>query len=528
MNRSILIVICDFLLLSLVTFSTADLNSIVDEGTRTSAKIDLNPNQSGSRQDLAAVMKLALEDERRTRDRLVGELTQTKDTAGKQQNLLSEREKLLAEERRARERLMSELTQTKDTVGKQQNLLTEREKLLAERAKQIQTFQQNLKSKEQQAVELEQERNALEQRIALSQNNLQNLRQQLQSTAADALISKEKVTAMEEELRRQQGQAAGFQQQLKLMAASNQVVQAEKQQLSTQLRVAETEKRSATEQLVKSLDEVKIERAEKARLTEHADKLAEGVKTLAANSGELTKEIREHRPVAPNTIFNEFVTNRVHARFSAHRAGLFGLDVAKRKEADTVLVSDGTNFFALCHVEDTAVAFEEPGTDWESITGTLSRNAAFFSIREMVFHMADPRVIMVPISGAQVRELGCKIYRVATDPYNFQEAVLVGARESYYGECKFQIDLSTPQYLKMDRGLIRGLFGKFNPSRGDLVFNRTGDLLGIMANSSYCLMLNGFAGSGSLHFGEDVRAQRTSQLLAQFSARVSQLPFKLQ
>jgi hypothetical protein len=30
----------------------------------------------------------------------------------------------------------------------------------------------------------------------------------------------------------------------------------------------------------------------------------------------------------------------------------------------------------------------------------------------------------------------------------------------------------------MDRNSLKGLFGKFNPSRSDLVFSRTGELLG--------------------------------------------------
>src|SRR5947209_14791002 len=135
MNRSILIVICDFLLVSLLAFSTADLSTVVDEGTRKEVKVDITASQADNHQDLAAVMKLALEDERRTRDRLVGELTQTKDTAGRQQVMLSEREKLLADERRNRDRLLEELGQTKDTLGKQQVLLSEREKLLADREK---------------------------------------------------------------------------------------------------------------------------------------------------------------------------------------------------------------------------------------------------------------------------------------------------------------------------------------------------------------------------------------------------------
>ena len=499
MNRSILILICDFLLVSLLAFSTADLNSVVDEGTQKPIKVDITANQTDSRQDLAAVMKLALEDEQRTREQLIGELTQNKDALGKQQNLLSDREKLLAEN----------------------------QKLLAERAKTIETFQQNLQSKEQKARQLEQERSALEQRMNVAQSNLKTLRQQLESTAADAQSAKAKTAAQEEELRKQQEEATALRQQLKQMESSNQVVQAEKDRLSTELRVAEAEKRSASEQLAKSMDQVKVERAEKARLNEQANKLADGVKTLAAKSGELAQEIRENRPLAANAIFNEFVTNRIQARFSAHRA-VFGLDVNKNKNSETVLVSDGTNYYALSHIEETALSFGDPGTDWDSIKGILSRNGAFCGIQEILFHAVDPRIVLIPVTAAQARQLGSKVYRVAPDPFNTQEAVLVGTRDAYYGECKFQMDLTTPQYLKMDHSVIRGLFGKFNPSHGDLVFNKSGQLLGIMANSTYCVMLNSLIPGGSLRFGDDVRSERTGQLLTQFFSRVSQLPFKLQ
>ena len=46
--------------------------------------------------------------------------------------------------------------------------------------------------------------------------------------------------------------------------------------------------------------------------------------------------------------------------------------------------------------------------------------------------------------------------------------------------------------MKLNRSLLKGLFGQFNPSRGDLVFSRTGELLGVMANSTYCMVLRNF------------------------------------
>src|SRR5438445_13707644 len=95
MNRSILIVICDFLLISLLAFSTVDINQAVNTGGERPVKLELaaTTNQVESGQDLTAVMRLALEEERKRQDQLIGELTRTREAANKQQALLGEREK---------------------------------------------------------------------------------------------------------------------------------------------------------------------------------------------------------------------------------------------------------------------------------------------------------------------------------------------------------------------------------------------------------------------------------------------------
>jgi hypothetical protein len=268
-------------------------------------------------------------------------------------------------------------------------------------------------------------------------------------------------------------------------------------------------------------EEVKIERAEKA-------KLAEGVKALATRSDQLAQEIQQNRPLAPNTIFNQFVTNRVQATFSASRSGFFGMEANKRTETQTVLVTDGTNMVTLCHVQDTPLTFGDPGTEWAGLTGTLGRTTALIPIRSLSFYQLDPRVVLIPVTQAEARQLGGKVYRTSSDPYKFQDAVLVGAQEGYYGECTFQIDLTTPLYVKMDRNSIKGLFGKFNPSRGDLVFSRTGELLGVMANSSYCMMIKNFNATATFQFAPDVRSQETGATLARLYSLIARLPVKLQ
>ena len=46
MNRSILIVICDFLLVSLLAFSSVDINKVSQEGVQRQIKVDLSPQST--------------------------------------------------------------------------------------------------------------------------------------------------------------------------------------------------------------------------------------------------------------------------------------------------------------------------------------------------------------------------------------------------------------------------------------------------------------------------------------------------
>jgi hypothetical protein len=542
MNRSILIVICDFLLVSLLAFSTVDINKTTSEGVPRQVKVTLATNQVDNRQDLAAVMRLALEEERKGRELLVGELAKTREAATRQQALLSERERqvqtfqqelqqkeqqttqLEQQQKNLQQELQQKQQQTAQLEEQQKNLrqeLQQKEQQTVQLEQQQKNLRQELQQKDQQTAQLEQQRANLQQQFTAAQANVQTLGQQLQSSSTEALLSKEKLAAMQAELRKQAEQAAALQQQLGQLAQSNQVVLSEKQRLAGQLQVSEAEKRLITEQVSQMKEEVKVERAEKA-------KLADGVKTLAVRSDQLAQEIQQNRALAPNTIFNQFVSNRVQATFWGVRPGFFGLESNKRTDTQTILVTDGTNTVALCHVQDTPLIFSYPGTEWQGLTGVLGRNSVTVPIRSLSFYQLDPRLVFMPVTAAEAKTLGGMAYRASSDPYKFQDAVLVGAQEGYYGECSFQIDLSTPLYVKMDRNSLKGLFGKFNPSRGDLVFSRTGELLGVMANSTYCMMIKNFNPTATFEFARDVRSQQTGETLARLYSLILGLPSKLQ
>jgi hypothetical protein len=207
---------------------------------------------------------------------------------------------------------------------------------------------------------------------------------------------------------------------------------------------------------------------------------------------------------------------------------LFTGESTRRKATETILVSDGTNTFALCHIQDTPLRLWNPGTEWDKLTGAFVRNGIIVPIRSLSFHWQDPRIVFMPVNAAEVRKLGGKIYSSSPTPFKFQDAVLVGTKDKYYGECRFEIDVATPGYVKIDRNIVKGLFGKFNPSQGDFVFSKNGDLLGIMANDTYCLMLNNFGSAATFEFRPDMRSQRTGATLSRLYSTTLQMPLKLQ
>jgi hypothetical protein len=191
-------------------------------------------------------------------------------------------------------------------------------------------------------------------------------------------------------------------------------------------------------------------------------------------------------------------------------------------------VRHANQVYAVYHINDTPLTLSMPGVDWEWLIGNLRRGAAVARIERVSFLAVDPRIVVVPVSEAKARELGAKIYLIPQDPFKFQEAVLVGADEGYYGECRFQIEPDNPQYVRMERERFSWVTGKFAPSSGDLVFTKSGDLLGMMVNKEYCLLLNQFSPVYHIRAGIGIGDQKTGLILSQLFGQVARMPVNLQ
>jgi hypothetical protein len=181
------------------------------------------------------------------------------------------------------------------------------------------------------------------------------------------------------------------------------------------------------------------------------------------------------------------------------------------------------------HVSDTpfTLTVENP-TDYDLISGRLTRGTFTAPFKELRFLALDPRIVVAPVDDSLAALMGAKIYKLATNVFQTSEALLVRADDGKYGETPFRIDTANPGYVKVDNRIVTRLFGELAPKRGDLMFSKQGDLIGIMVNNDYCAVLGDFRASQTLPMGDDVTQPKTGPILADLAARLLRLPVKLQ
>ena len=422
-----------------------------------------------------------------------------------------------------------------NTVSKDQDLVEAMRQSLADEQLARQALEQKLSSadstlsaREHSMGQLQSDSLKLTAQLVDTQKAQADLNIKYQSEAQEATLTRSQLAQIQRELEDKKAEAE--RQKQALAALEGQQADARKQieNLTVAVAVGAHEKEQLVAKTGELQSQLQTERSERLEVEKSTTQLAQGVGQLAQNSGELTKEIRDNRPISANILFNDFLANRVETTFTATRKGLFG-NTTKDGETKTVFTTDGKQVYALVDVEDTAFSFRDVGVDWRKIAVRFTRSPDYNSSGSQIeFLDADPRVVVVPVDAQQVSALGVKVYPLAADPFKFSEALLVSDGGKGYGELGFKIDAAHPGYVRVDNRLFKRVFGDFSPSRGDLVFSKTGELLGIMVNSDYCVLLHDFAAMATIPAGEDKPSANTSTLLDSLAARVQQMPIELQ
>lgn len=490
MNRAVLVVLVDFLLISLVTLFSSNRMSDRPQNTGAGGGTDVEVQAV---QDMLDTLKQALELEQTTRQQLTQNLNLS-------ETALAEKQQQLA----TREAQLRQLEQGLQQAGERaQALEVERTRLQTEQERAQQAIAE-LQAKE------------LDTRTAAA-----DLQAQLDRARNEATVSQAKVQAMEGELTSRREEARRMQEQIATLDRVNREAAAAKERLAVEVGSVRTEANLVREQLAATRTQVDSLNTEKTRLQETTTTLAEGTRDIA-------REVQSQRTLAPNAIYGDYLSNRVDVTFMGQRPALLGIGGKKEEKDQTVLFRSGDAVFALSHVSFTPLPQVGGGPDWESLTAMMVRGGSKIPLTQLWLLRSDIRIVLLPLPTAATNTIGAKVYSLATEPAKFQDAVLVGSRDGYYGEVEFRLDPALPQYVRMQTRPVGKIFGKFSPTRGDLVFTKQGDLLGIMVNNAYCLLLGSTQPARTVRLGDNIADQRTGRIGAEVAARVQSLPFKLQ
>ncbi|WP_221029503.1 hypothetical protein [Actomonas aquatica] len=465
MNRTLLLILCDFLLLTLLALTrweTAEPERPVEQ---TAGPVEADEGAVTAADDVVELMQLSFEDQQAEQAAMEADMAAQLEARAVE---LAERERAL------------------------QELEAARNALQAERA-------------------------TLSADLAETQRTAAELRQRAESAAGEAAASRARVEQLQRDLEAKENEAAQTAAQAAQLAEEKAAAEAQVQQLNVAVAVAEQEKTLLRETAQTFREQAEKEREERIKVQETTTQLAQGVGALAERSEAITQEIRENRPINANILFSDFLLNRVPAQFNAARINVFGNELTRNAVARTILVRDGEAIYAIMHVEDTPFNFEEPASQWARVFVTLAKDGVRAAAPALHFINRDPRIVAIPVEASQATALGVKIYDMTIVPFRFPEAVLISKGGEGYGEVPFKLESDLPGYVRMDNRLIRRLAGDYSPSRGDLVLSKTGELLGVMVTSDLCAMVDEISAAGTIRTG-DTSGQNLEGLLERMEA----------
>jgi hypothetical protein len=499
MNKTLLLIICDFLLLNLLALTQWDAPTPQAEPTPAPAELAARADRTAAA-DLVASMQTALEEERTAREQL----------AQQWRSNLTSRDVVVQGLEEQRRQLSTNLTQVQASA-------LELSQKLAGTAQTAAQTQARLTEAQQKLTASEQARGSLA-------DSLKKAEVERQRLAEGFTAEKQRLV---ETLNAEKSAAQRQQEALAATEKARREVEQRAADLAAAVRVAEAEKNLLRENVTDLRQRVTRVEQEKERIQTQATTLASGVQQLANRSEELKQEFRDSIPINANLLFNDFVSNRVAVAVSGVQPALIGSG-QRQKEALTVLVTDGTRTGALLHLNDTPLAFSRPGFGFDRLEARVTPRTGPPVGVPIHLLAADPRVVVLPLDTANSGRAGVRIYPLARNPFRYPEAVLISRGGRYYGEVEFRLDPRTPGYVRMKTKILTRLFGEFSPSAGDVVLSKTGELLGVMANGEYCLVLKDLLPAAGGVLDANLGRALMGQKLEEFRAWQDRLPLPLQ
>ena len=486
MNRSLLLVVCDFLLLSLLALADFEQSGkpVVAESEAPGAQsIEETAVDSGMMDLLASA--LAAEQSAQS------ELEQK----------LAEAESSLSELEASRSQLSEDLAEKERLIAEREKLLAEREERLAEVRAEAERIAQEKAAAEEQALSAARERDQIAAERAAAKEETEKLSAEVEQLASRADTSARELEERSRELARLEAELAARSQRLQEAEIERARAESARQQLATQVESAEREKQILSSTLESARQTINSERREKEQLRQQTENLTEGVTRLAEASSEITEEVRSLRPKTTNEIYQEVDAARVKIRFEGARSGLFGENEIN-EAVDTVVTRIDGKPFVWIQLEQTPFADPERRKFLNRLEVYLEANGTRFRVPQLGVLEQNRSLLFLPLTESLVERIGTKVFPASQSPFRFEDLVVVDMPASRYGESSFQIDTSRPGQIEIDNRVFSALFGEFSPGPGDMAFTRTGEFLGIVTDPGQAWMAESVKTGGRINFGE--------------------------
>ena len=506
-----MIVICDFLLLSLLSLANFDKPKVEDK--QEAEKKQALEQQSFADSQMLDLLKMSLDSERDRRIAMDSDVAKLEKIAEENKKLAERQKKILD----ARENELKLLAKTKS------DLETEREQIL----KKSGELQSRVSQAEKRNIRLQEEIISASAKLEKSASERIALEKKIGDMKEIDSASRIKLEAVQNELRQNKERLEQLRTESESLKSENKAIEAEKQALATRLEVASTKTQIYEENIKRYQALVDIEKTEKAKIREHAETLAVGVNQLAEQQQKLNNNVKDLRPKTSSEVFELVKAKFIKIIFAYTRQGLFG-NSESFIELRSLPVEIGGKYWLLFDASDTIIAptphqYYPP----DSLSISVQGKAYRFQPSSISSLAEDPRMLAIEIPKDFIEKEKIEPIVRPENFFAYSDCVVINPSKFYYGQIPFRADFKNPTYAKLDVGLIQSVFGEFSPSAGDVVITRSGNVIGCMIDGSIALLYKTITPLDVLPLGNNYDKKHTAQFVKVNSEKLKQLPLRL-
>ncbi|MDR4499344.1 MAG: hypothetical protein MRK02_15725 [Candidatus Scalindua sp.] len=484
MNKTLLIVVCDFLIISILSLANfSDYLSVSSDGRYGNEGVSVQS-------DILDSLATTLEIEKNVQAKLQASKEKTEEELQKESEIKKQLEKELVDLHKESEQLnkllhlgKGELTKITSHMNKIETELSEKNRLntllerqLAEELKKSETMETALMEKSKK-FEL------TEANLHTALNSIENLSSEVTESKEYARRLENRVTEQMENISQSQVAYSALQEQLKARSQERDELVLQTRKLEQQTRNMEKEIKKKNDALINAREDSLIQELAKNK------ELAEREKTMAVQEKQIeTLELRLLN-YSNNELFQQFLDRKCEITLEAYVKGLLS-PVSYHNKIESVLVKTSDQTGLLIHYNDSPLNWSNFKKDLETLSlGLLLKGQSVTaSLSSLCALEADPRILFLKLT--EQLPVSNVFFEIETEISRFDEALLIRGNEGKYGSFKLQLINGRPNYFRVPSSLKTRLFGSFSPEPGDLVFSRNGKLLGIMASAREAMRLS--------------------------------------